>query len=95
MLWGTKTQPESNPLARGSQGLARLDCVTEWLPGLKGHHQSRDIGGFWSIYYAQSSELEGHDGAVGGVNVVGGEDKRAARRVGSGSDFDDLDLEWV
>jgi len=30
---GTGTQPESNPLARGSQGLVKDDCVTVWFPG--------------------------------------------------------------
>lgn len=31
---GTKIQPESKPPSRGWQGLAKLDCVTVWFPGL-------------------------------------------------------------
>ena len=32
---GTKTQPESKPPVSGSQGLAKVDWVTEWFPGLR------------------------------------------------------------
>ena len=32
---GMNTQPESNPLARGSQGSLNDDCVTLWFPGLR------------------------------------------------------------
>lgn len=31
---GTRTQPESNPPARGLQGSVNADWVIEWLPGL-------------------------------------------------------------
>jgi hypothetical protein len=31
---GTVIQPESKPFARGWQGLAKVDWVTVWFPGL-------------------------------------------------------------
>ncbi len=31
---GTKTNPESKPLVKGSQGFWNDDCVTEWFPGV-------------------------------------------------------------
>jgi len=30
---GMNTQPESKPPATGSQGAAKVDCVTVWFPG--------------------------------------------------------------
>ena len=32
---GTKTQPESKPPVSGSHGLAKVDWVTVWFPGLR------------------------------------------------------------
>ncbi|OJT02314.1 hypothetical protein TRAPUB_7154 [Trametes pubescens] len=34
VVGGTKMKPESKPPARGSQGLAKADWATVWLPGI-------------------------------------------------------------
>jgi hypothetical protein len=44
-LAGTETHPESNPPATGWQGLAKLDCVTVWFPGLERSKSDKNVKG--------------------------------------------------
>jgi len=61
MFAGLKTKPESKPPDNGSQGWAKDDWVTEWLPGLGGSMElKKEIRGHGRIN-SRSNPLEVDD----------------------------------
>lgn len=92
---GIWTQPESKPPVSPWHGLEKVDCVTEWFPGLRTCNLNIMNMRKKDVMNIHSSEFEGNNRAVRSGNVVRDELENSSWRTRSATDLDRLSKQVV